>query len=127
MAIKHLTTIGTFLAVCLSLTVAQAQVDVPGPRFRHKSVESTESTRPFAEPGIFDYDAQVFAPLEFPTGEDLGPRSGFYATYERMYTSFSRPGHNNTDLVDVPVGNNYVWGNKYGFGWMNSCDDGWGS
>ncbi|MEE2826087.1 MAG: hypothetical protein VYE64_05625, partial [Planctomycetota bacterium] len=66
MAIKNLITIGALFGLCLSANVAMGQINVPGPVFRYQQVETTESTRPFATPGIFNYDAQMFAPLQFP-------------------------------------------------------------
>ena len=46
---------------------------------------------PFIEPGHFDNDFQFFAPAEF---DDFGgfpdPNTGWYFTYDRMYTNVSR-------------------------------------
>ena len=125
MAIKNLITIGALLVFCINAHVAMGQINLPGPVFEYKQVESTESTRPFATPGIFNYDAQMFAPLRFPTGEELGPRTGFFASMDRLYLSMSRAKADDTNSSAVPNGNNYMWGNKYKAGWMTNAHDGW--
>ena len=125
MAMKHLITLGAMFAVCcINLNLATGQINLPGPSFKPKSVESVDSTRPLATPGIFNYDAQMFAPLEFPSNKQLGPRDGFFATYDRLYTSFSHPGNGST-LAASPVGNSYIWGTRYNIGWMSEADEGW--
>lgn len=127
MAIKNLITIGALFGLCLSANVAIGQINVPGPVFRYQQVETTESTRPFATPGIFNYDAQMFAPLQFPMtpGEELGPRTGFFASMDRLYVNMSRATIADNNTNDVPTGNNYMWGNRYNIGWMTDADDGW--
>ncbi len=126
MAMKHLITIGTMLVVgVFHLNLANAQLDLPGPSFKPKPVESADSTRPFATPGVFNYDAQMFAPLEFPNGRDMGPRSGFFGTYDRLYLSLSKPGAAENSPISAPTGNMDLWGNRYNIGWMSDADDGW--
>lgn len=119
---------GLVTAMAVSSTVV-GQVDIPSPKFRPKSVETPENTRPFADPRVFNldnYDAQVFAPLEFTNGKEADPQTGFFFTYERMYTSVSRPGGNdNITLNSVPVGSDYIWGNRYEIGYMSEEDNGW--
>ncbi|MEZ6095099.1 MAG: hypothetical protein R3C03_12865 [Pirellulaceae bacterium] len=63
-------------------SVAQAQVNVPSARFSPVQVQEAENTRPFAEPGVFDYDGQMFAPVEFTNFEERAPTSGLYATVD---------------------------------------------
>ena len=64
MALKNILILGSLLATLVVSDLAVGQVDVPSPRFRYKEVQQPESTRPFATPGVFDYDAQFFASLE---------------------------------------------------------------
>lgn len=127
MAIKNLITIGALFVLCIGPNVAVGQINVPGPVFKHQQVETTEATRPFATPGIFNYDAQMFAPLQFPMtpGEELGPRTGFFASMDRLYLSMTRARGDDTTTNEVPVGTNYMWGNKYKAGWMTEAQDGW--
>ena len=125
MAIKNLITLGALFVVCFNVNVAPGQINVPGPVFKYKQVEQTEATRPFATPGIFNYDAQMFAPLQFPTGEELGPRNGFFASMDRLYLSMTRAKGDDINSDLAPVGNNYMWGNRYKAGWMTDSDDGW--
>ncbi len=127
MALKHIFILGSLLATYLVSSTTNGQVNVPSPKFEHKSVESAESTRPFATPGVFDYDTQVFAPIEFTNGEEMKPNDGFYATYDRVYTSVSRAGHfSGVNGAEVSTGSDFIWGTRMELGWMSDSDDGWG-
>ena len=109
-----------YILVVLGLPgLAYGQLHVPGPRFQHHDIESPDSTRPVATPGIYNYDMQIFAPVEFPTGDELEPNTGFFFSIDRMTISFS--GGNEFGGKH----NNYTWGNRYDFGFMNDEDDGW--
>ncbi len=119
MAFKNLITIATLMAIFSIPSWAVGQLDVPGPKFRPRSVEEIQNTRPFAEPGVFDYDAQVFAPLEFSNDKQLGPRTGgFFLTFDRGYTNLSS---NSTGSSST----NYGTGNRYNGGWISEEDSGW--
>lgn len=79
------------------------------------------------ETSLFDYDAQMFAPL---TLDDLegqrDEKTGFNFTYDRTYLSVSRP--DATSVVNaaaVPKGNDYFWGNRFDLGYMESNGKGW--
>jgi hypothetical protein len=123
MALKNLLMLGSLLAIFMVSEATWGQVDIPSPKFQYKSVESPEATRPFATPGVFDYDAQMWTPVEFTNGENWDPRCGFYASYDRTYLSFNKGSRGaNTDSV----GNHYVWGTRIEAGWMTEADDGWG-
>lgn len=118
---------GLIGGLLLSGTVV-GQVDIPSPRFRYKEVEQEENTRPFAEPGVFNYDAQMFAPVQFTNGKELKPNTGFYFTYDRMYLSVSKPPRNSTVFLDtVNTGSHYIWGNRFEGGHFNDDDEGWGA
>ena len=106
--------------ISLAANVGVSQLDTPGPRFQHIGVESANSTRPAATPGIFDYDAQIFAPVEFPDGKELRPNCGFFFTVDKLYSSISGDG-----AVQGGAGDNYIWGTRYEGGYMNTEDDGW--
>ena len=114
----------TLLVFCASSLLGQ--VNIPSARFRPQPQESIENTSPLAEPGVFNYDAQLFAPLEFTNSEELDANVGFYFVYDRIYTSITRgDDRNNTGLV--ASGSNYGWGNRFELGWMTKQGDGWGA
>ena len=120
MALKNLYSLGALAAFLFTPHLVFCQLHVPGPRFEHHDIESADSTRPAATPGIYDYDAQIFAPVEFSNGEELEPKTGFFFSMDRIYTSIS----GNADFNGAG-GSNYIWGNRYDGGYMNSEDDGW--
>ncbi len=124
MALKNILILGSLLATLMISQVTYGQVDIPSPRFRYKEVESPDSTRPFATPGVFDYDTQVFAPIEFGDGDQLEPNTGFFCTYDRTYLSVNKSG-NIGNSTSIPTGTNYQWGTRMELGWMSSADDGW--
>lgn len=116
MAFFRLLTVSALLVVSLPSLVT-SQIHVPSARFRPQPLEEVENTRPFAEPGIFDYDAQIFAPLEFGNGKQIGPKSGFFASFDRGSVSLSSQADSSS--------NNYGPTNRYTIGWMTTEDDGW--
>ena len=124
MALKNWFSLSALIAFLMIPAVAwgqfeDSQIHVPGPRFEHHQVEDPDSTRPLATPGVFNYDFQVFAPIEYSGGEELKPNTGFFFSVDRLYTSVSGGG----DFGGKPT--NYIWGNRYDFGFMNDSDDGW--
>ena len=129
MALKNILTAGSLLAALIfgQIETANAQIHIPGPRFEHRDIEQTDGTMPLATPGVFDYDAQVFAPLDFDSDEQLEPRIGFYVSYDRTYLSLSKSPRIangvNTNLGDL--GSNFVWGTRYQFGWFAENETGW--
>ncbi|MEM7782991.1 MAG: hypothetical protein AAF939_01910 [Planctomycetota bacterium] len=125
MALKHIFTTGVLFVFLASIGVAHGQVDVPGPAFRPKPIETYDNTRPLAAPGIFDYDTRMFAPLEFTNGKELEPQSGFYFTLDKTYTSVSRADHQATNSTAVQTGSDYIWGTRYELGWLSEADEGW--
>ncbi|MEI8213247.1 MAG: hypothetical protein WCI02_13945 [Planctomycetota bacterium] len=79
---------------------------------------------PFSEPMDFDPDWQLFAPVQLQDLEDLTARqrapTGFYLTYDRVYTGVSRPQNSGSSyIIDG------TWGNRWDFGWMNRQESGW--
>ena len=125
MVLKKFKIAGALLAALASGYSAQAQINIPSAEFEHRKLEQPESTRPFATPGIFDYDTQVFAPFEFTNDEQKDPNTGFFLTFDKTYTSVSRSGTRSSDDVSQSTGNHYLWGTRYEGGWMNDTDDGW--
>lgn len=125
MVLKKFTIAGALLAALASGYSVQAQVNVPSAEFEHRPLERPTTSRPFASPGVFDYDAQVFAPFEFTNDEEKDPYTGFFFTFDKTYTSVSRSGSGVTDDPFQSTGNHYLWGTRYEFGWMNDSDDGW--
>ena len=108
------------LSVFAFANIGVSQLHTPGARFGHLGLESADATRPAATPGIFDYDAQIFSPVEFPDGEQLPPKCGFFFTIDKLYSSISGDG-----AADGGAGDNYIWGTRYEGGYMNTEDDGW--
>ncbi len=127
MPLKNFMIFGALAALLAPCQTASAQINVPSAEFEHRGIESADATRPFVTPGVFDYDTQVFAPLEFTNDEEKEPNTGFFLTYDRTYTSVSRPGiiGGGEDGDTVASGNNYIWGTRYEAGWMTDADDGW--
>ena len=119
MAFKNLIQLGALVIVLSVPNIGLAQIDIPSPKFQYRDIESPDSTRPVATPGVYQHDYQFFAPVEFPNGEELGPNNGFFFSVDRLYTSLSGGGEfgGNSD--------NYIWGNRYDIGYMNDDDDGW--
>lgn len=130
MAIKKLMKLALVVSFVACTSVATAQV-IPTARMDDQPANAALNTGPFVAPGTFDYDAQMFAPVEFTNSEELEPSVGFYFVYDRMYTSISKAGARIPDdgtlvSVSVPRGSNYIWGNRYELGWMSDQGDGWG-
>lgn len=79
------------------------------------------------ETSLFNYDAQLFAPL---TLDDIRTKpqgnTGWYFTYDRTYMSVSRP--EATSIVNanaVATGNDFTWGNRFDIGHMSEAGTGW--
>ena len=129
MALKNILTATALLAALFvgQLDRANAQgLHIPGARFTHREIEQPEETSPFATPGVFDYDAQVFAPLEFLSEDQLEPRNGFYLSYDRTYLSVSKaPRLSSASTNNIDLGSNFIWGTRYNFGWFSESDAGW--
>ncbi len=125
MVLKKFTIAGALLAALASGYSVQAQVNIPSAEFEHRPLERPTTSRPFASPGVFDYDTQAFAPFEFTNDEEKDPYTGFFFTFDKTYTSVSRSGSGVTDDPFQSTGNHYLWGSRYEFGWMNDSDDGW--
>jgi hypothetical protein len=128
MALKQFIHLGSLVAACLiSQSLAIGQVYKPGPRFEHRAVESATNTRPFATPGFFDYDMQMFAPVDFSNNDEMQMRCGFYGSVDKSYTSFSKSGNfGGPGGAAISKGSDYMWGNRYEFGWLSTMQDGWG-
>jgi len=128
MALKHTLMIGALLITLVASGAVEGQdINTPSPRFRYKAVQSPENTRPQATPGVFDYDAQMFAPLEFSNNKEMEPQSGFFLEWERVYTTVSRATIGDPQTASgIRPGAQYIWGNRYHGGWFSDEDDGWG-
>jgi hypothetical protein len=81
-------------------------------------------------------DMQLFAPPDLSTYGDYHPNTGPWFSYERLYWTISHPGYALIGTPDNPglsdnsnqfIGSNWVWGNRFEFGyWLESNDDnGW--
>ena len=124
MALKRTFMIGVML-VCGTLTGATwGQNHTPG-TFFERTPDSAHSL-PFASPGVFDYDTQLFAPLEFTNGKEKAPNDGFYFDVSRTYTSIERATNFDVGLGrQTSNGSEYLWGTRYELGWYNKEDRGW--
>jgi len=102
----------------------------PSARFSPQPVEYPGNTRPLAEPGIFDYDGQMFAPVEFNNFDETAPNTGFFFTMDRIYNNITRGGArdiNSQFAPDnaTPTGSDWQWGNRFDTGFMTDADCGW--
>jgi len=132
---KCLTGCAVLLGILLT-TALQAQQDhlrLVNPVIDPSGFEP-DQMQPFIEPGMFNYDWQLFAPY---CPDDFGdlpePNTGFFFTANRMYISFPRPevvltlngqGLPNTTSVQQDEGD-YFWGNRFELGYMTEEDHGW--
>jgi hypothetical protein len=102
--------------------------------------------QPFNPVG-FETEMQPFAPADISEyGNGPKPRTGFFASYERLYWTISKPGNfpvGNPDLEGPTVVNGiptllvnsfdtddfmkpfWAWGNRYELGYMDCNDYGW--
>ena len=127
MALKNTLIIGALLISLVANGVSEGQTHIPSPSFGPQEVETADSTRPFAAPGVFDYDTRVFAPLEFTNGKEKAPNTGFFFSLDKTYTSVSKASRQDP-VTNSPSseGSDYIWGTRYEFGWFSDDDDGWG-
>lgn len=131
MALKKTLTVGSLFAIFASggfASVADAQpaqLSTPSATFEHRAMEMPDNTGPLATPGVFNYDAQAFAPFEFTNDEQKEPNCGFFFTIDKTYTHVSRSERNGSSRTDVPVGGDWNWGERYQFGYMTQGDTGW--
>lgn len=123
MALKRTFMIGALLISFIMAGSLQGQ-DIPSSRFER--MPDGAANRPFASPGLFDYDAQVFAPLEFTNGKEKEPNTGFYFSLDKTYTSVSKaPRFNGTQLQLESAGSTFSWGTRYEGGWFGEDEAGW--
>lgn len=126
MALKNTLILSALLVSIIASGVADGQVNTPSPRFRYKDIEQPDATRPYATPGVFDYDTQMWAPLEFTDGKQKKPNTGFYFSLDKVYTSVTKATRIGEDSNTIQTGSTYIWGTKYDTGWFSDNDDGWG-
>lgn len=128
MALKRTLMIGALLITLVASGGVDGQdMNTPSPAFRYRAVEQPEGTRPYATPGVFDYDAQMFAPLEFNNNKQIQPQAGFFLGLDRLYMSVGKATVSNPVTGEgTSPGSQYIWGNRYKGGWFSEEDDGWG-
>jgi hypothetical protein len=123
MALKNTFMIGVMLVSTLMTSLTWGQNHTPGTYFER--TPPTAQNLPLATPGLFDYDAQIFAPLEFTNGKEKEPNTGFNFSVDRTYTSVPRA----TRVVGTgqrsSQGNEFYWGSRYELGWMGENESGW--
>ena len=155
MALKKTLTIGSLFAILASGGFAstadaqQSRLSTPSATFDHRAVELPGETGPLATPGVFNFDAQAFAPFEFTNDKQKEPNTGFFFAIDKTLLSISLPGRDGTGLPigDLPpttnffglpnsfiaegdasqvspVGNDWQWGERYNFGWVGEDDRG---
>lgn len=123
MALKRTFMIGALLISFVMAGSVKGQ-DIPSSTFNR--LPDGAANRPFASPGLFDYDAQVFAPLEFSNGKEKQPNTGFYFSLDKVYTSVSKaPRFNGQQLQLESTGSTFSWGTRYEGGWFGEDDAGW--
>ena len=110
MALKKTLTIGSLFAIFASGGFAnladaqQARLNTPSATFEHRAIETPDNTGPLATPGVFNYDAQAFAPLEFTNDKQLEPNCGFFFTVDKVLTSLSLPDQAASGLPTAALG-----------------------
>ena len=126
MALKRTLMIGVTLVCGMLSSVAWGQIGNQIPStFFERTPEGAENL-PLATPGMFDYDAQLFAPLEFTNGKNPDPNCGFNFSVDRSYISLPRG-----TRFDSPTGSQtsngheFNWGTNYELGWFGENDKGW--
>lgn len=112
--------------VCAANALGQLPTSEPSARFRPLPEESGDEAAPFFAPNAYEYDAQVFAPYDYRDLTEPDAPVGFYFTYDRIYTSVSRPGAQLENSTAFPTGNDFMWGNRFEGGVMTDNDSGWG-
>ena len=124
MALKRTFMVGVLL-VCGMLTgAAWGQNHTPGTYFER--TPETAQNLPLATPGFFDYDAQLFAPLEFTNGKEKSPTTGFNFSLDRSYISLDRATQiDSTTGANISNGSEFHWGTNYELGWFGENDRGW--
>ena len=124
---KRLTLLFSLAIIC-SMTMAMqlsAQTHVPGPRYRPLDAEKQGSTAPLAQPFIFDYDTQMFAPMNMSNLTEHEAHTGFFFTYDRVYLGMGRPDPIGPGApAQHPRGNDFHWGNRYYGGFIGDDDKG---
>lgn len=120
----------TFAALTLAIGSSSVMAQLPQPGLMgdpSSGFGPTPDVHGTYETSLFDYDAQLFAPLTLDEIE--GPRdvnTGWYFTYDRTYLSVSRPDATSTVNANaVPTGNDFVWGNRYDLGYVGESGKGW--
>ena len=109
----------SLIAFSLLTVGLSAQTQVPSARYSPSQQESTGATDPLAQPGIFDYDAQMFAPLDLSDVSERRAQSGFFALYDRVYMSIGRSNPIGVGAPSQhPRGTDYHWGNRYHAGFI---------
>ena len=123
---KFLAVQATVVTLLFGATSVNAQTHIPSPRYQPADAQRPENTPPFAEPGVFNYDAQMFAPFELSDYDSQDAPTGFFFTMDRLYISVSRPDNQGINNAAAPTGNDFHWGNRFEFGFMTEEDKGWG-
>jgi len=77
--------------------------------------------QPLIEPDYFRPDFQFFAPAEFNEyGGEPQPNTGWFLTYDRMYTYMTRPKQEQSYTEG-----DFTWGNRFDVGYMTDENNGW--
>lgn len=124
MALKKTLMIGVMLVSTLMTSSTWGQNHTPGTYFER--TPPAAQNLPLATPGLFDYDAQVFAPLEFTNGKEKAPNTGFNFSIDKTYMSTPRATKfSGATGEQSSLGNDFFWGTRYELGWMGEDDAGW--
>ena len=124
MALKRKFIVGVTLACGMLASAAWGQNNTPG-TFFERTPEDAKNL-PLATPGMFDYDAQLFAPLEFTNGKNPEPNTGFSFAVDRSYISLQRGTRFNSDTDQQSSnGSEFNWGTNYELGYFGEEDKGW--
>ena len=126
MALKRTLMIGVTLVCGMLSSAAWGQIENQIPSTFFERTPEKAQNLPLATPGMFDYDAQLFAPLEFTNGKNPDPNCGFNFTVDRSYISLQRGTRfDSATGSQTSNGSEFNWGTNYELGWFGEDDKGW--
>jgi len=115
-----------FSVICgLMMAASVSAQQIPSARYNPSNDRASQRSGPTTELGSFDYDTQMWAPVDFSEISERRMNTGFFLTYDRVYMSIGRPDPIGfTASSQVPRGSDWQWGNRYYGGFMGENDKG---
>ena len=126
MALKRTFMIGVMLVCGTLASVAWGQSSNNTPSDFFQRTPEDAADLPFQTPGRIDYDAQLFAPLEFTNGKEPKPNCGFSLAVDRSYISLDRGTRFDSNTGQQSSnGSEFNWGTNYEADYFGENDKGW--